>query len=149
MKKSIIMAVMVLVCLCTNGCTQEKSRKDRSEATAMFESICKLTKEYIEKLKVAPDSADWADIGADFEEKLDKINFSYPPDTDLLLTEGQNDTIHALMKEYVKARRERIHGILHPQVEADSSVVSDSLAANEYAVDTNAGSGDASRSLGN
>lgn len=131
MKTRIMLAVIALVCLCAFGCTKEKSRKDRSEATAMYERICKLTVEYTEKLEAAPDSADWASIGAEFEEKLDKISFSYPPDTDLLLTEGQNDTIHELMQEYVKARVERIHGILHPLAEADSSAVTDSLAVEE------------------
>lgn len=144
-----MMAVIALVCLCAFGCTQEKSRKDRSEATAMYERICKLTKEYTEQLEAAPDSADWAAIGAEFEEKLDKISFSYPPDTDLLLTEGQNDTIHALMQEYVKARGERIRGILHPQVEEDSLAVSDSLALEESYTHPNAGSEDASHSRGN
>ena len=55
-----------------------------------------------------------------FEDSLDKINFSYPPDTDLLLTEGQNDTIHSMLQTYIKDRDSRIHEILHPVVIADS-----------------------------
>ena len=121
------MAVVAAGCLCVLGCSQEKNGKDRSQASDMFEKICKLTEEYTARLEVSPDSADWAQLCAEFEEKLDKISFSYPPDTDLLLTEGQNDTIHHLLQEYVKVRGERIEGILHPPVELDSLADADSI----------------------
>lgn len=149
MKTSTIMATLAAFFLCAIACTQEKSSKDRKDATAMYERICTLTKEYTEKLEEAPDSADWAAIGAEFEEKLDKINLNVPPDTDLLLTEGQNDTIHALMQEYVRAREERIHGILHPHVESDTASVADSLAVEETSATPKAESVDASHSHGN
>ena len=127
------MATVAVVCVGVFGCAREKNRKDRSEAVDMYERICRLTEEYTEKLKSAPDSADWVVICTEFEERLDKISFSYPPDTDLLLTEGQNDTIHALLRELVKVRENRIHGILHPQTELDSIVCVDSLAPAETA----------------
>lgn len=114
------------------GCTQEKNKTDRSQADDMFSRICKLTEEYTDKLEEAPDSADWAAVCTEFEEKLDKISFSYPPDTDLLLTEGQNDTIHFLLQEYVKARSERIYGILHPEPAIDS--LGDSSAIHEQEI---------------
>lgn len=100
---------------------------DRSNASEMFERICKLAKDYTDKVEEAQDSAAWAMACIDFEDKLDKISFSYPPDTDLLLTEGQNDTIHSLMQEYVKSRDGRIHEILHPIVQMDSLADTDSL----------------------
>lgn len=133
MKKNVFLALIATLCVGICGCTREKSSKDRGEASEMYERICKLTKEYTERLETAPDSADWDEVCTEFEDRLDKINFSYPPDTDLLLTEGQNDTIHSLMQAYVKAREERLHGILHPQVATDSTAVADSLEAMEEA----------------
>lgn len=133
MKKKVYMALISALCIGICGCAREKSTQDRGEASEMYVLICKLTKEYTERLETSPDSADWAEVCTEFEDKLDKINFSYPPDTDLLLTEGQNDTIHLLMQAYVKAREERIHGILHPQVASDSTAVADSLEAAEEA----------------
>lgn len=112
---------------CLWGCKPEKNIKDRSEATEMFRKICQLTKEYTESLTDAPDSSVWALLCNEFEEKLDKISFGYPPDTDLLLTEGQNDTIHSLMLDYIKARDGRIHDILYPVVEIDSLSETDSI----------------------
>lgn len=138
MKKSVVMAATGALLLCFSACSREKSTKDRSQADEMFARICRLTKEYTERLDAAPDSADWASMCSEFEEKLDKISFSYPPDTDLLLTEGQNDTIHSLIQDYVKVRESRIHEILHPFVEEDSLSISDSAFLE-----------DASRSLDN
>ncbi|MDE5849922.1 MAG: hypothetical protein K2H38_07255 [Muribaculaceae bacterium] len=129
MKKCVLMALLASVCIGVAGCAQEKKKKDRSQATEMYERICKLTEDYTDRLQNAPDSADWASVCSEFEEKLDKITFSYPPDTDLLLTEGQNDTIHLLMQEYVRMREVRIHGLLHPQVETDSLPETDSLSS--------------------
>lgn len=131
------------------GCSNDGAKKDRGEATDMFERICRLTEEYTDKLESAPDSADWAALCSEFEEKLDKVNFSYPPDTDLLMTEGQNDTIFTLMQEYAKIRDQRIHGLLHPEPLTDTLAVSDSLAAVEESQESNASRSSASRSLGN
>ncbi len=133
----IFIAIFFVGLLCAPGCKQEKPQKDRSEAKEMFERICKLTKEYADKLADSPDSSSWAANCNEFEDKLDKVNFSYPPDTDLLLTEGQNDTIHSLMMEYVKVRDERIHAILHPIVELDSLMNLDSVGLIETASEAN------------
>ncbi len=127
MRKTVLFTLLAAVLLCAGGCSPEKKKKDRGEANEMFERICKLTEDYTKRLENAPDSADWASLCSEFEEKLDKITFSYPPDTDLLLTEGQNDTIHLLMDKYVNVRKGRINGILHPVVAADSIPASDSI----------------------
>ena len=128
MKTNVLFTVVGFVLLFFTACSREKSTKDRSQADEMFARICRLTEEYTQRLEAAPDSADWASICSEFEEKLDKISFSYPPDTDLLLTEGQNDTIHSLMQDFVKVRDGRIHELLHPVVEVDSLSISDSLS---------------------
>ena len=127
MKKILIIAMMAAGCIYLSGCRQEKKDMDRSKASEMFERICKLTRDYTGKVEQAQDSAAWAAACIDFEEKLDKISFSYPPDTDLLLTEGQNDTIHSLMQEYVKSRDVRIHEIMRSVLEIDSLADMDSL----------------------
>lgn len=127
MNKKVLITIFTAGCICASGCTYEKNKKDRSKADDMFQRICKLTKDYTEKLESAEDSAVWATTCIDFEDKLDKISFSYPPDTDLLLTEGQNDTIHSLMQDYVKTRDSRIHEIMHPKIELDSLSGYDSL----------------------
>ncbi len=127
MKNKFFLVIITAVFFCCVGCSQEKSNKDRGQASDMFARICSLTKEYTTLLSQASDSLSWAETCSDFEEKLDKISFSYPPDTDILLTEGQNDTIYSLMQEYIKIREARINDIMYPKVETDSLYVSDSL----------------------
>lgn len=148
MRNIALAASVAVIALVAAGCSKADGRKDRGDATDMFERIRRLTLEYTEKLESAPDSADWATLCSEFEEKLDKVNFSYPPDTDLLLTEGQNDTIFFLMQEYARIRDERIYGILHPEPVVDSLAVSDSLATVEAAEESTSRS-DASHSHGN
>lgn len=154
MKKKFLFTVLAILGTVLAGCKSESKEKDRSDADKMFARICKLTKEYTEKLSEAPDSATWAEVYNEFEDKLEKISFSYPPDTDLLLTEGQNDTIQNLLEEIVKVKKEKIHDILHPFVECDSLLNEDSIVMQEANSEIRqAGDkvtqADASRSLGN
>ncbi|MDE6019132.1 MAG: hypothetical protein K2G85_10005 [Muribaculaceae bacterium] len=144
--RNIYVVICIIFAMVIAGCASEKKKKDRREADDMFRKISAFVSEYIEKVGASPDSASWATACSDFEEGLDKITFSYSPDTDILLTEGQNDTINALIEEYIKARDSRIHEIMHPIVLADS--ISDSLNLTEAEqIDIN--QADASHNPGN
>ncbi len=103
------------------ACRKESKVKDRGAAHDMFEHIVGLTESYITKVNAAKDSAAWAAVCTEFEDSLDRVVFTYPADTDLLLSEGQNDTIVSLMQTYVKTRDRRIRSILHPVVPADTT----------------------------
>ena len=128
MNNRVLTAVMAATCLLSAGCKGEGKADDRTQAEEMYARICELTKTYTSRLETAPDSTDWAAECSEFEEKLDKISFSYPPDTDLLLTEGQNDTIYVLMQEYAKVRNRRVRGLRYPDAEADTLAVADSVS---------------------
>ncbi len=147
--RKIWVAALIAVASIFASCSKETKHKDRSNANEMYERICKLTKEYTEKVADSPDSASWAATCVEFEDKLDKVNFSYPPDTDLLLTEGQNDTIYSLMTAYLEARDGRIHRILHPVIETDTLSVSDSVMILESEAERAISQANASRSRGN
>ncbi|MDE6510765.1 MAG: hypothetical protein K2L00_01540 [Muribaculaceae bacterium] len=134
MKSKVLTVILVAVCLMSTGCKRESEDRDRTQAEEMYARICELTKEYTAKLQTAPDTTDWAATCNEFEEKLDKISFSYPPDTDILLTEGQNDTIYTLMQEYAKERRRRIHGLSYLEQETDSVAPVDTLATKRESI---------------
>ena len=131
MKTSAITAIIAAVSVFGSACGREKGVDDRTQAEEMYARICELTRAYTEKLHTAPDTTDWAALCGEYEEKLDKISLSYPPDTDILLTEGQNDTIYSLMQDYSKARSRRVYGLRFPEDEPDTTAVSDSVAADE------------------
>lgn len=126
MRRLIYIIVAAVVAMNATGCGGGKKVRDRSEAHELFEAVTSLTKSYTARVAVAPDSATWAMLCEEYEDSLDKVNFSFPPDTDLMLTEGQNDTITSLMGAYIKARDERIHSILYP-VEPSDSIPTDSI----------------------
>ncbi len=149
MRNIVVAAALVAVGMIAISCSKETKSKDRSNAKEMYEQICKLTKDYTEKVADSPDSASWAASCAEFEDKLDKVNFNYPPDTDLLLTEGQNDTIYSLMLAYLEARDGRIHRILHPVALTDTIVNADSIMVLEAEAERELSQADASRSRGN
>ncbi len=150
MRKTVNVIAMFLVAIAVAGCAQENKKKDRSGADEMFRRITSLTSNYTTKMAEAPDSAAWSKLCTQFEDSLDKISFAYPPDTDLLLTEGQNDTIHTLMQKYIKERDSRINAILHPVVETDSVMDTDSALVQSPVSESNVISqGGASRSHGN
>lgn len=126
MRSLLYVILAVSVSLVAIGCGNGKKAKDRTEAHELFDAVTTLTKSYTAKIAAAPDSADWAMLCEEFEDSLDKVNFSFPPDTDLMLTEGQNDTITSLLATYVRVRDERIHSLLHP-VEPSDSIPTDSI----------------------
>lgn len=103
-----------------SSCSGGNKGEDRSAADSLFKAVTALTESYTAKISEAPDSARWASLAKEYEDSLVKINFSLPPDTDQLLTEGQNDTIYQLTEAYIAARDARITAILHPQAPVDS-----------------------------
>lgn len=114
MKALIYISTVALSFSVVVACSSENKLKDRSDARDMFCHITALTKSYISKVEAAQDSAAWAAVCLEFEDSLDKVNFRYPADTDLLLSEGQNDTICNLMQTYVKVRDERLKTLMSP-----------------------------------
>lgn len=108
------------------SCKSETNVKDRTDAHELFESIVSLTKRYSVMVTGAKDSAEWEKLCTAFEDSLDKINFRFPPDTDLLLSEGQNDTIMNALETFIEVRDARITEILHPTLPSDT-VINDSV----------------------
>lgn len=116
-----------VVALCVAGCGSDGKAKDREEANGLYEAIKSLTITYIAEMSAAPDSATWARLCSEYEDSLVKVNYSFPPDTDYLMSEDQNDTITILMENYVKTRQEKIQSILYPLSPTDS-IAADSIA---------------------
>lgn len=110
------------------GCGRADKEKDRTAASSLFMHTVKLADRYAVKIGNAPDSARLAELSREFEDSLEHLNFSYPPDTDLLLTEGQNDTIYRCVQKIVEARKRRL-GQLQPHPEPLDSLPNDSVVS--------------------
>ncbi len=127
MRSLFYIALGAVVASCVASCESGGKDKDREEANELYEAMKSLTITYIAEVSAAPDSATWARLCSEYEDSLVKVNFSFSPDTDLLMSEDQNDTITLLMDNYVKTRQEKMQSILHPAAPVDS-IAADSIA---------------------
>lgn len=85
---SIIIALPLL-----GACSQAEEEDRHDDTDRLFHGINSLAVEYAAKIRQAPDSASATGAFEEFQAELDSLNFSVEADTDLLLTEGENDTI--------------------------------------------------------
>ena len=78
------------------------------ESERLFRDSTSLASTYADSITAAADSAEAQEIYRRFGAKMDSLNFSVPADTDLLLTEGENDTLVNLILGVRKALTERL-----------------------------------------
>ena len=77
------------------ACGVKEEEVEDDDTDLLYHSTLKLTKIYADSIKMATDSATASGAFSRFNAELDSLNFRVRPDTDLLLTEGENDTIYA------------------------------------------------------
>lgn len=101
--------------LCLASCKEHRPDPLESQARDLFDKSSAMIRAYTDSMNAANDSALWARLDRDFDRRLARLNFEYPADTDLRMTEGENDTLYYLTNRYVVARDAAIDRILHPQ----------------------------------
>lgn len=110
--------------LCFSACGKSVDENRSQDEDKLFESTCRLTKQYIDSLEHAPDSAALNAIMARFDNQLTSLNFSVRAETDYRLTEGRNDTIASLLDSLRRIYDERLHNLAHiGDVEAETDSV--------------------------
>jgi hypothetical protein len=105
MMKLVIVSLIMVIGV---GCSHDDDSSAKLKADDLFIKSCKLTESYCNKLKHAPDSASVAAIMEEYRERITKLNLQYPQDTDVLLTEGQNDTLVMLTNKLLTIRNQRL-----------------------------------------
>lgn len=126
MKRKTAVFLLGILLAAAAGCNKEKRIKDRSAGDELFRRTVALVERFMVRMENTPDSASVSMLALQFEDSLERLNFSYPPDTDLLLTEGQNDTIHQSLKRLMEIRDERLSTLLRQRLPADT-IPSDSV----------------------
>lgn len=94
------------------ACSKPEEDTESREAASLFQETVSLISDYTIKVKNSNDSNEIDNLMVEFDKKLTDINFSYPSNTDLNLTEQDNDSIFKLMKNLKETRRltlSRIH----------------------------------------
>ncbi len=119
-------AIYLGVFLIASACTAEKKNKDRSAGDDLFKRTVALADRFALRMENCPDSVSIETLYSELQDSCEKLNFSYPPDTELLLTEGQNDTVHQSLLRLIEVRDEKLNTLLRRSMPADT-IPSDSL----------------------
>lgn len=131
--KQLVYAVALLIAGgCFASCQQKQDAKLTAEARELYKKSISLTRLYTDSISHATDSASAERLYTVFEDKLTKLNFEYPADTDLDMDEGMNDTLIRASKRLVIVRDSILYQLAHRKAPTDSipadSVASDSIA---------------------
>lgn len=113
--RRLILAVAALsLCQGLFSCGGGEEENGQDYGRILYEGTIKLADIYTDSLRLAPDSAATEDAFRHFMAQLDTLNFRLPPETDLQLHEGENDTIFMRLIEmrrlYDKKLRELARG---------------------------------------
>lgn len=132
MKKIYISSLLpaVLSLLVLSSCGSKESDPREKGADALFSKLCDVTKAYTDSLRNAADSAAVNALFERYEQRFDRISNDVAPETDLFMTEGQNDTILLLQRNLLKVRAEKLSArqlhLASDTIEAQSEVKIDS-----------------------
>ena len=122
MKQSFL-ACLTSMLLVVGGCSNPKTIDNKSESDKMFIELKELLMLYSDSLKNASDSASITNIVDQYESELTKTIYKYPAESDLQLTQGQQDTIASLTDNFVAIKRLKYSNLLH----GNDSIATDSI----------------------
>ncbi len=114
-------AILVALLIMLAACTQTSNESRNSEARRLFFQSVKLVKQYSDSIKAANDSATIHRLDSTYLARLTELNLSLPPELDIQLTEGENDTLFKLTKTYVELRSRRLRKATPPAL-SDSTI---------------------------
>lgn len=122
MKQSFL-ACLTSMLLIVGGCSNPKTIDNKSESDKMFIELKELLMLYSDSLKNASDSASITNIVDRYESEQTKTIYKYPAESDLQLTQGQQDTIASLTENFVAIKRLKYSNLLH----GNDSIATDSI----------------------
>lgn len=80
------------IILLAGGCSERNSER-HDDSDRLYQGTLELAREYADSISFATDSASLERAFERFNLLLDSLNFTVEPDTDLMLSEGENDTV--------------------------------------------------------
>lgn len=106
-------STLVLPCatLCMTGC-READGNDRTMAEQLFAKSERIVRMYTDSVRNVRDSASLHRMEEGVNARLSNINYQFPSDTDLRLTEEENDSLIKLMDRLTSLINEK-----HTQLE--------------------------------
>ena len=110
--------LILLIYFITSCVRTENVSNDKENANKMYDDLCSLVIAYNDSLNQSSDSVHIENMILDYERKLTEIVFSYPPNTDLNMTNGQQDTLSQLTDKFIELKKIKI--LATSNIESDS-----------------------------
>ena len=111
-----------------SSCGNVKTDNGEAMADQLFEKSANVIKGYTDSFANVADSATLRRLKDGFNEKMSKINFQFPADTDLKLSEEENDSLIRLIDRLVETIREKEAALVKDSIcnplPGDSTLVS-------------------------
>lgn len=127
---TILMAGMML---CASACGNSDKGRNNAMALQLFSKSVNLIKGYTDSIRQTNDSASLRRLSNEFNERIAKVNFEFPADTDLDLTEQENDSLIKMIDKLVELIRQK-EKTLNISVTYDSIPTTDSLGNRTFIV---------------
>ena len=100
------------------SCERNKNIDEGQDGRELFSHSAELYQEYGILISNSKDSLSIDSLMEKLEKTITDINFSVPPDTDLKLTEQENDSLFKLMESLIQIKKEKL--IELSKIEKDS-----------------------------
>lgn len=107
MRSTLIFPVILFFSVATS-CVNRNNNPDNSSADILFSRSTETIIDYSSKIRNASDSSELYSLMEEFDKKITEINFSVPPETDLKITEQDNDSLIHLLNQLRIERDEKL-----------------------------------------
>ena len=108
---------------CFTFCAEKNKEVKERASTLLFSEISQLYKTYTDSVETSNSIEEINFYKENFEKKITDINYSYPPNTDLEMTEEENDSIIKLNKKYKNRVEEKIREIGNTRILLDTDSI--------------------------
>lgn len=111
--------IVALFCIVTS-CQEKQPTPQEQAVPGLFQGTVKLLTGYSDSLTKATDSATVYHLMSQLLDKMTRLNFEQPANTDLELSEDENDTIYKLTARMIKLRDDRLKILSKDSLKRDS-----------------------------
>lgn len=110
-----------------SSCKRRIPESYRPQAMELYSKSVKLLKLYSDSFAISPDSMTLLELNHRFMHSFTALNFKYPSETCLEISEGENDTLTNLTERLVAIRDSMLYVYAHPAIENADSISNDSI----------------------